>query len=490
MPTASSARLKGDDYQHLYTWHQILGLQKHGPRALRVGIEVPGVGAVDDVATWRLLEEKPAADYSQIKFHVDQRALYTTDLVTASKGDRGQSLLQKLYGGWQRVSAIDPDADVSLVTNWAWDPNDAVGPLIDGRSCRVGGLILPEAKAATAGCRARWQEHLGASDAALDGFVRSLRLITGFSHEGKLRDDVAERMASIGLKDDESAIVSGVHQVREWIKAGTVEHEAASLEAAIERYDLRAQEPEPFAVIHLHTIVRKAFADPADFALDWVDLFEEGMGEQRGRLPRDCAAWNGTMLPELLRLRTTIDAHPGLRLLKMRGQARLSAWIAAGFIFRQVAGYELEARQGPMVCRTDLPPAPDFRLVPEVVTEGLAGPDVAVGISVTNDLTQDVLGHLRQPGSSYGAVLFLRPDRPFGSTSLRGPGDVVALAESAKQAIQRFVRERRAQRLGLFYLGPFVGALFVGHRLNAVAREIQVFEDAAPGYAPSFLLRE
>jgi hypothetical protein len=320
--------------------------------------------------------------------------------------------------------------------------------------------------------------------------VRSLRLITGFSHERKLGDDVAERMASIGLKYDDAAIAAGVHQVREWIKAGAVEHEAASLEAAIDRYDLRAQDPEPFAVIHLHTIMRKAFTDAVDFSLDWVDLFEAGMGEQRGHLPLDPAAWNDVMLPELLRLRTTIDAIPDLRLLKIRGQSRLSAWIAAGFVFRQVAGFELEARQGLMVCRTDLPPAPDYHLVPEVVTEGLDGPDVAVGISVTNDLTADVLDHLRRPGSSYGAALFLRPDRPLSSTSLRGPADVVALAESAKQVIQRFVRERRARRLGLFYLGPFAGALFIGHRLNAVAREIQVFEDTAPGYAPSFLLRE
>ncbi|MGD9715074.1 MAG: SAVED domain-containing protein, partial [Thermomicrobiales bacterium] len=157
---------------------------------------------------------------------------------------------------------------------------------------------------------------------------------------------------------------------------------------------------------------------------------------------------------------------------------------------RQAANYELETRQGPMVCRTDLAPSPDFRLVSEVVTEGLDGPDVAIGISITNDLTQDVLDHLRRSSSSYGAVLLLRPDRPFGSTALRSPEDMVALAESVKQISQRFVRERRAQHLGLFYLGPFAGALFIGHRLNAVARAIQVFEDAAPGYAPSFLLQE
>jgi hypothetical protein len=43
---------------------------------------------------------------------------------------------------------------------------------------------------------------VGASDADLAGFVRALRLVVGYSHEGKLRDDAAELMTSIGLRHD------------------------------------------------------------------------------------------------------------------------------------------------------------------------------------------------------------------------------------------------------------------------------------------------
>jgi hypothetical protein len=45
---------------------------------------------------------------------------------------------------------------------------------------------------------------------------------------------------------------------------------------------------------------------------------------------------------------------------------------------------------------------------------------------------------------------------------------------------------RRPRRLLLFYFGPLSGAAFIGATLNAVAPEIQVYEDQVPGYAPSF----
>ncbi|HZF11314.1 MAG TPA: hypothetical protein VFE33_21180 [Thermoanaerobaculia bacterium] len=54
--------------------------------------------------------------------------------------------------------------------------------------------------------------------------------------------------------------------------------------------------------------------------------------------------------------------------------------------------------------------------------------------------------------------------------------------------MRAFAREHEARRLLFYYYGPLSGACFLGHQLNAVAREIQVMEDQQPGYAPSFLL--
>ena len=52
-----------------------------------------------------------------------------------------------------------------------------------------------------------------------------------------------------------------------------------------------------------------------------------------------------------------------------------------------------------------------------------------------------------------------------------------------------FVSRWKAKRLLLYYFGPLAGACFIGHRMNAVCREVQIMESQQPGYEPSFLLQ-
>ncbi len=64
----------------------------------------------------------------------------------------------------------------------------------------------------------------------------------------------------------------------------------------------------------------------------------------------------------------------------------------------------------------------------------------------------------------------------------------MALADAAKRTIRDFAKRHGAKRVLLYYLGPLSGACFVGHRLNAVCREIQIMEWSDPTYVPSFTL--
>jgi hypothetical protein len=63
--------------------------------------------------------------------------------------------------------------------------------------------------------------------------------------------------------------------------------------------------------------------------------------------------------------------------------------------------------------------------------------------------------------------------------------DLGGLSCMQESGISRWSTTRR---LLLFYFGPLSGACFLGHQLNAVARQIQIMEDQDPGYAPAFLL--
>lgn len=486
MPSASSARLKGDDYQHLFSWWKVLALRKPSLHAWRVSIEAPGVGALDDVISHLASPGGSLVEYCQVKFHVSYGGQYSTDMLLQHKPTE-RSLLQKLYQGWQRIASGAGQIEVTLVSNWSWDPNDPVARLIDGRSATINPEFLIARPTTNVGeCRQRWIDELGADTEDFARFIDVFHLQLGFDCTRVLTRHVEERMASIGLRWDEAALAAGMQQVRDWITDSVVHIEDPRLEKAIQRFHLQDENPEPFAVVHLHTIVRRAFSDPADYTIDWVDLFE---GEEvKGHLPRNPQAWNNLMLPELRQLRNHIDAQAGPRRLRFRGQARLSAWIAAGAVFKEVAGFQLEAQQGPDLWRTDAPPAEDFILSEPNITELGEGSAVAIGISVTDDICKDVCRYLQTQAPEYGAVMFLTPNRPLGRHCFRDARDVVAFADQAKRKMQRFVRDREATRLGLFYLGPLSGGLFLGHQLNAVAREIQIFEDTQPGYAPSFLL--
>ena len=176
--------------------------------------------------------------------------------------------------------------------------------------------------------------------------------------------------------------------------------------------------------------------------------------------------------------------------------ARLSAWFAFGHIFSEVARYVIEIDQYGKLWRTDAKPSNDFPIViagdnasPYGKTLDGQGDTVAVGISITGSLDDDVQAYLEERNSEVAALLLLRPEHELGRKCIRNAGDVVALVDGVKNKTRTFVAKWKARRLLVFYFGPLSGACFIGHGLNAVCKEIQIMEDQQPSYAPSFLLQ-
>src|SRR5205085_8785931 len=127
---------------------------------------------------------------------------------------------------------------------------------------------------------------------------------------------------------------------------------------------------------------------------------------------------------------------------------------------------------------------PDFR----VVTSGRGhlpdgeildgeGDTVAVGISVTGPIDDDVRLYLSERKEKVASLLLIRPTRDLGRECLQSAGDVVALADGVKELTRAFVKRWKARRLLVFYFGPLSGACFLVHRLNAVCQNVQIMED-------------
>lgn len=490
MTSPSGVRLQGDDYQHLLAWWHLLAMLLPGSHVRQVTVEHPAAGFADDI-TVEHEEDSPEPDlFLQVKFHVDYRGRYSTAALLAAEPGR-LSLLQKLFASWRRLHRErGRPFEVRLVSNWAWDAADPLGRYIRGEDTALTpGFFAASPKSRIGQARDRWREHLAAEESDFSAFARSLRFRLGHDCTEELESRVAERMMHLGLRSDRTALLAATGIVRKLVEEGRRALTGKDVEALLARHDLHLPPAaEPSVTIYLSTVKKQRFEIPPDFLLDWRGHFE-GREDSKGHAVIDPTAWNETMLPELRALERRLrEEGSTTRLVRARGLARLSAWMAFGFVFSDVARYVLEVDQQGELWRTDA--APSGLAVVETrrcqVTRGDAGA-VAVGISVTGSLEEAVRAHVRESRAA-SAVLFLRPDRELGRGCFTSAGDVVAFARTAKARMQAFARARGARRVVLYYFGPLSGACFLGHQMNAVAREIQVMEDQQPGYAPSFLL--
>jgi hypothetical protein len=491
-----AARLGGDDYQHLFGWHSALELLMPKRRVWRVTVEDALAGSVDDVTVQHEAGTMIPDEFYQYKYHVDQRSEYSSDSILKHKVGES-SLLEKFWRTWQLLRARDPQREIQLrlVSNWTWDTRDKFKLCIDGHDNSIKEDFFTAGPQSKLGkIRKKWQDALKADNVSFREFIGCLRFNLGWDCSDELEKRVAERMENLGLKSDQAALLVAAGIVRKWIKSGAQELSKGDMERTVREHDLYLPEESELGVtVYLTTIKAQKFDIDPDYVLDWRDYFA-GNESARGHELKDPSDWNGRLLPELHQLEAKINTETEHRLIHARGLARLSTWIAFGFTFSEVARYTIEVDQNGKLWRTDSPPSDDFRLMvsgsasPDGETIDGEGKTVAVGVSISGPVDEDVRGFLSERDEKIAALLLLRAERDLGRDCLRNAGDVVVMADGVKSFTRQFVKKWGAQKLLLFYFGPLSGACFIGHRFNAVCRELQIMEDKQPGYTPSFLL--
>jgi hypothetical protein len=489
MGTQSSARLKGDDYQHLLSWHFILSLKLSHYSVEKIKLEDTMAGLVDDVTIYRS-GSSPSVDFFQIKFHVDKRESYSINsLITASSG---KSIMEKFLDTWKSVKTLHPGKKITLnlYSNWLIDPTDNILKCISGEDARLTTeFYSANPKTDVGQKREEWKKAHKASDIEFEEFCKSLVFHLGAQSFDGLKEGISDRMASLGLKNDENSLVIAAGIVRTWIKSKTKEITVAELEQKINEHDLYLPVGTEKAVaVNFITVKDKKFDLEPEYVLDWRKYFVS-MGGKGDHELIDPDGWNKTLMPELVGLEERVNKEKSPTLIRARGFARLSPWFAFGFIFSEVGGYKIEISQQGQLWRTDAQTTPDFDLHEEEIPGNNSGryKTVAVGISITGSLKDDVNNYLKT-STQVDGTLFLTPKSGLGKEALKVGGDVVALTEKAKEKMRKFVKKHQAEKLLLFYFGPISGACFIGHQLNSVCNEIQIMENASGSYIPSFLL--
>ncbi|MGA8810702.1 MAG: hypothetical protein WB973_22745, partial [Thermoanaerobaculia bacterium] len=217
MANQVAARLAGDDYQHLLAWLRMLELLMPNSQVRSVAVEDPDAAFVDDVTTlYEVTADRPD-EFLQVKYHVDQRGQYSSDLFLEKKAEGGRSLLQKFFVTWKLLTK-DPTrrVELRLISNWVWSPTDDLAGCIQGKDTALSAEFFTAGTKSKIGqLRERWRAHLDVEPAEFRAFAQTLRLRLGFDCVDEVLDRVAERMMFLRLKSDPASLLVAVGIVRD-----------------------------------------------------------------------------------------------------------------------------------------------------------------------------------------------------------------------------------------------------------------------------------
>ncbi|GAB2996471.1 hypothetical protein GCM10017788_28750 [Amycolatopsis acidiphila] len=440
-----------------------------------VGVEVDGVGNLDDIVRYRT---RPPHHFAQVKYTVDSTSPINESYLLTPSTKNAKPLLAKIVAAWRRLIETDEPFEMSLITNRAPDPDDPLLALRDSRTQ----LLMPRAgekgPSSTIGrARRRWAQAAGVDEITLLRVFEDLRfdLARDPAHVLELTQYL---MAATGLRHDDAAVNAGVSWVGQQVRDGHRELTAEIVREAISKLDLLAGPAR--AILSIATLKPDPLREEADYALDWADRFQGDTAYSKRR-PAPPAGWD--------QLQRDIEAAPGqlprgTPSVAITGSIRLAPAFLVGTAFRMVTGADLAVLQRGQLWSTNdrygtplRPMEDDIRLD--------QGPDLAVGVAIAADLTADVVEFLRMQEIPAERLLILRPPGGTADNSIPDAATANALAIGIRDAIRR--ASRTASRIHLFMAAPMGLALMLGHRWNRI-RPTTVYEDISisPVYEAAF----
>lgn len=478
-PSASGARIGGDDVQHLIAWYFWLKACSPGAGIASVTVEAAKSGTVDDVV---VIFDDGRRRWIQVKASVTvgSGALDAGWLTAPPKGKPlvggTKTLLRQLHSSWAELGR--PRDGVELVTTRCPVPDDPLMACLD-HTDRAGARLRRAADGSKLGTvRFDLADHVGCSVEEICDFFDSVR-ISGGQTEANWRDRVDDAAAVAGVEQGIRSQAVGVDAVRDWVK--TTRDPRGRDELVARLRELGIQQRTPRAQVVIEAIAPVVGAEDAAIRLDWLDRFRGDRPETRRGLI-DPTGWVGELADDLRRMRVSLEEQ-GLRRVAIGGAMRLPTWFAAGAELREVAGFDVAAD-----CRERLwepPIGPVAASTVQVRTDEVLGEGQEVAVVV--EISAEGVDAVRDAFDSAPSV-----GRVLAISVAGGPNrrllDDGAAAMSAAAAVRDWVRRelRGAPRVHLVLVGPAVFALFLGHLWDRVP-PTTVYEDLAQdGYEAAF----
>lgn len=476
LPSPSGARIAGDDYQHLFTWLQALKLRREAEGVTHLELEVGGGHNVDDVVVHRATAPPL---YHQLKFVVDQRAPLSHTWFTDPAG-AAKSPLLRFYESFEKLSN-GGRPEMSLVTNRWPEHGDPILTHVDGRTHKlVPRLALAGPGTGSGKARAAWAAHLDVSEPKLLEMLGHLEINAGRGSFEELREHGRWLMSAVGLLDDINAVDVGIGEMRRLVREGIRRLDTETLGEIIDQKRLARGARR--GVLLVQQLEHDSYPELASASVNWVELFQGDEPAARRQL-RDPAGWNTTLRPQLDAAVKEIKRQ-GYRDVLVTGTLRLPTALATGVGLSDVAGFSVGCRQRDAEWLSSGDRA-SVELLRARVEVG-RGDELAVGISIAADVTEDVVEYLDTAALPVEAFVNFAPVGGVGRNVIASPDEARGYAQALLDAIRAETR-RGVRKLHLFQAGPVALALLLGNVWNRLP-ETQLYEDLGSGcgYAASF----
>jgi hypothetical protein len=470
-----AAAVRGDDYQHAIGWYYACCALNDEDIA-SVTIEDKSGGSFDDV----VVRHRAGPDkYIQAKSSTSNGVVVDEKWLTTVPTKNGKSPLQHFFATWQSLQEAGEPFEIHLVTHRGYDANHGLlGKPLDHKSNRISVETVAAASDGSAVGKARnaWVEHLATDMATLLDFLGDMQWRSAGSESAW--DEMARgEMRLAGLRDDEEALTIGKATVRGWVTDASGTQSVDDIRELAVARGLYAKTAT--LTLAIHGIDRVVLRTPAHVALDWLDLYDGDEPDTRRRL-KDPADWTSKIVPDLRDAEKALKAYCVPR-VRVAAAMRLPMWFLVGHAFAEVRQWQLEMQQKDETWATDAPFSGDAtvrRMKDETIA---ATGGLAVGISLTHDVTAELQVHVSEPDVGIGRMIVLGPDGGPGQHAVTSAGWARAWTRAARETAYKAVVDSRAEFVHLYIAAPSGGAMMLGHYWNLMPRTT-IFEHVRPGY--------
>jgi hypothetical protein len=474
------ARVQGDVYQGLFFWKQAVDLLNPKSMVERVELEHDQADGVDDIAVFYRSPGVNAggydvtADYYQVKYHVDNQDCYSSEaIIDPSFIGAKSSLLSRFYKAYEKIGTKHTFR-LHLASNWRWRPDDKLACCLredEGALPRKFFEARPQTEFGK--IRETWQKHLDVKPETFTKFAKTLRFqLDHFGRRG-FKDLVYTKLQNAGLETPAADQAASPYDslFQQFLMNGQNSFDAEKFrELCIRERLLMVSESTTASSIHIGVRSFIRFAERLESEVDDMVCVSD---QFQGRHPLSETSWKTsarriiTFFGDESRRAKLRDAVSTI-LLECHGSLAL------------LAGWELSRNSGVCIApfqkgeRREVWRATQNSRTrrdaweSETRLTGDSVDDVAVCLSVTHDIGDDVEGYLSLTDSpQVGRVVLLSPEGGASPQSIDGADHAYRLAAQIPQALKRS-RVNRSARTHVFFACPNALMFFIGQHREAL----------------------